>query len=88
MILINCPHCGERNEDEFVYGGDVKRRRPEDPDALSDELWNAYIYYVPNTKGWADEHWWHVRGCNRWIEVRRNSINNLLSAVEEKISSG
>ena len=53
MILINCPHCGERNEGEFLYGGDIEHQRPKDPDALSDADWCDYIYCVPNTKGWA-----------------------------------
>jgi sarcosine oxidase subunit delta len=83
-MYINCPHCGERNEDEFVYGGDVQHGRPAEPSALSDAQWCAYIYNVPNTKGWAKEHWWHVRGCSRWIVVRRNSVNNELGKETEE----
>lgn len=76
MIYINCPYCGERNEDEFVYGGDIEHRRPEDPASMTDAEWCEYIYTVPNVKGWATEHWWHVRGCNRWITIQRNSASN------------
>ena len=83
MIFIHCPHCGDRNEDEFTYGGDVEHRRPDKPDAMSDAQWCEYIYCVPNTKGWAKEHWWHVRGCSRWILVERNSINNELRKPDE-----
>lgn len=84
MILINCPHCGERTEEEFLYGGDVEHRRPANPSAMSDSEWNDYIYCVPNTKGWASEHWWHARGCSRWIVIQRNSINNELRPAAEE----
>lgn len=84
MILINCPHCGERSEDEFVYGGDVLHRRPENPASMSDAEWCDYIYTVPNTKGWAEEHWWHVRGCQRWITVHRNSADNALRSDQRE----
>ena len=88
MLLINCPHCGERNEDEFLYGRDAAYRRPANPDVLTDREWCAYIYCVPNTKGWADEYWWHVHGCNRWIIVRRNSGNNELRSSTDENDCG
>ena len=88
MILINCPHCGERNEDGFLYGGDVEHRRPVDPDALTDSERSAYIYCIPNTKGWAIEHWWHVRGSNRWIILQRNSIDNKLRPATDEGERG
>lgn len=88
MIFIHCPYCGERNEDEFVYGGDVKHPRPADPASMSDAEWCDYIYTVPNTKGWANEFWWHVRGCQRWITVQRNSANNALRTVQPEQDDG
>ena len=88
MIYINCPHCGERNEDEFVYGGDIEHRRPEDPASMSDAEWCDYIYSTPNTKGWATEQWWHVRGCNRWIMLQRNSVSNELRNVQQEKDDG
>lgn len=88
MIRINCPYCGERNEDEFVYGGDVEHRRPPNPASLSDAEWCDYIYTVPNTKGWANEFWWHVRGCGRWITVQRNSETNEVRSVPQGDAHG
>jgi len=88
MIYIHCPHCGERNEDEFVYGGDVEHLRPADPASMSDAEWCEYIYTVPNTKGWANEFWWHVRGCQRWITVQRNSANNALRPIQPEQDDG
>lgn len=78
MLYIHCPNCGLRNEDEFIYGDDARHRRPQEPAKLSDREWCDYIYTVPNTKGWVTELWWHVRGCRRWVTVRRNTETNEL----------
>ncbi|MEX2495628.1 MAG: sarcosine oxidase subunit delta [Woeseia sp.] len=88
MIYINCPHCGERNESEFVYGGNADRPRPADPDELSDAAWCDYIYTVPNIKGWAREFWWHVHGCNRWITLLRDSRTDEVQAVTQEADRG
>lgn len=88
MLLINCPHCGLRNQDEFVYGGDVEHRRPENPQNVSDADWCEYIYTVPNTKGWAREYWWHVRGCQRWSVIERNSEDNALRDAQQGVDIG
>ncbi|NCF52258.1 sarcosine oxidase subunit delta [Gammaproteobacteria bacterium] len=88
MIQIDCPYCGKRNEDEFVYGGDTGHRRPEDPAGLSDAEWCEYIYSVPNTRGWANETWWHVRGCNRWITIQRNAESNEVRPASQNESHG
>ena len=51
MLLIRCPHCGERPELEFAYGGEAHIARPADPSAVSDDGWAAYLYLRKNTKG-------------------------------------
>ena len=43
MFLIDCPYCGERDEAEFVCGGEAHIVRPPDPDAVSDEQLKAFI---------------------------------------------
>lgn len=88
MIYINCPHCGHRNESEFVYGGNADRPRPADPGKLTDAAWCDYIYTVPNTKGWAREFWWHVRGCNRWIILLRDSRTDEIQPVAQEADLG
>lgn len=88
MIYIHCPYCGDRNEDEFAYGRDAGHRRPQDPAILSNAEWRDYLYTVPNIKGWADEIWWHVRGCKRWITVQRNSETNEVRSVSQSDSHG
>ena len=51
MLLIDCPHCGPRNEVEFAYGGQAHVARPEDPYALTDREWAEYLFYRDNPRG-------------------------------------
>ena len=44
MLLIPCPHCGERPEIEFRAGGEAHVARPADPMACDDQAWSAHLY--------------------------------------------
>lgn len=59
MILIACPHCGPRNEDEFLCWSSSEPRRPADPEALDDAEWVDYVYFHDNPKGRSRE----ARAC-------------------------
>ena len=72
MHLINCPHCGERAETEFTYGGDATVRRP-DPAKISTEEWLDHVYLRDNPRGPHTEWWQHTAGCRQWVKVRRNT---------------
>ena len=37
MFLINCPYCGERDQQEFKAGGEAHIERPKQPTELSDD---------------------------------------------------
>ena len=76
MLLITCPHCGQRNESEFIHGGPVRMRRPPDPSALADEAWVDYLTVPNNPLGPVDEKWWHARGCGAWIVLRRDTMTH------------
>jgi sarcosine oxidase subunit delta len=76
MLLIPCPFCGNRNEDEFICGGDADRIRPQNPEVLTDHEWQDYLYNNTNTKGWVRERWWHVKGCGSWFEINRNNVTH------------
>ncbi len=82
MLLIPCPHCGERNEHEFVCGGDAERMRPPSPQDLDDAAWQDYLYNNTNTKGWVRERWWHVLGCGRWFEIERHTATHAIRQPE------
>ena len=81
MMLIECPWCGPRNEDEFHYGGAAHVPYPSDPSALDDEQWARYLFYRANPKGRFDERWSHSAGCRRWFTVTRDTATNQFQAA-------
>lgn len=76
MLLIPCPHCGERHESEFVNGGPVRLRRAEDPGALDDAAWVDWLTVPPNPMGPLREKWWHRLGCGAWFVVVRDTVTH------------
>ena len=80
MMLIPCPHCGLRDEDEFSYGGDATVVRPVDPEALDDEAWTSFLFLRDNPRGPHDELWLHAGGCRQWLLVRRDTRTRLPSS--------
>jgi heterotetrameric sarcosine oxidase delta subunit len=81
MLLIECPWCGAREEPEFHYGGQAHVARPEDPAALSDDAWAAYVFLRDNPKGVFAERWSHSAGCRRWFNVLRDTVSHRILAV-------
>lgn len=87
MLLIPCPWCGPRNEDEFHYGGQAGVAYPEEPALLTDEEWARYLFFRENPKGAFAERWVHSAGCRRWFNLIRDTATNELlpaSAPGEK----
>ncbi len=69
-IRLDCPHCGVRPIEEFLYGEML--RVPDsitDPDAR--DLDRAFMH--DNTEGPVTERWFHAFGCRRWMTVRRDT---------------
>lgn len=81
MLTIPCPHCGERAETEFVYGGDADVARPSDPAALTDAEWAAFLYLRDNPRGRHSEYWYHRSGCRRWLRVERDTVTHRVFAA-------
>ena len=81
-MLIPCPWCGPRNEDEFTWGGEASRVRPDDPSELSHGQWAGYMYNNLNEKGWTIERWCHSKGCEQWFEIRRNNVTHEIVSSE------
>ena len=73
MQLIECPHCGPREEVEFHYGGEAGVAYPAEPAALSDEEWGRYVFVRANPKGLLAERWSHSAGCRRWFTAVRDT---------------
>ena len=80
MMLIPCPFCGPRNEDEFLCWSE-RVPRPADPSALSDAEWGDFVYHHDNPKGRVREQWWHARGCQRWLIVERDTLTHEIAGV-------
>jgi heterotetrameric sarcosine oxidase delta subunit len=74
MLSIPCPHCGDRDETEFHYGGQAGVAYPADPMALTDEQWAEYVFMRDNPRGWFAERWFHTAGCRRWFDIERHTV--------------
>jgi heterotetrameric sarcosine oxidase delta subunit len=81
MLLIPCPHCGPRDEEEFHYGGQAGVTYPPDPEAQSDEEWGRFLYVRDNPRGPFAERWCHRAGCRRWFTVERDTFTNTIIRV-------
>jgi len=81
MLIINCPYCGPRDQDEFHYGGEAHIARPTASDQQSDAEWAEYVFMRTNTKGVFAERWCHTAGCRKWFNVLRNTATDEIIAV-------
>lgn len=80
-MYIPCPWCGDRDFEEFVYGGDATVERPVAPNDISLDEWTDYLYIRDNPEGDHDELWFHAYGCNGWFLLRRNTVTHEVSAA-------
>ncbi|MGB7262826.1 MAG: sarcosine oxidase subunit delta [Albidovulum sp.] len=71
MLLIPCPHCGDRDEAEFSYGGPAHRLPPLDGSGTLQD-WHRAVHLPVLTDGPQREIWYHGAGCECWIEVVRD----------------
>lgn len=76
MLLIACPWCGIRPENEFRYGGEAHVVRPADPSAVDDATWAEFLYMRANPKGRHAERWRHIHGCGRFFNCVRDTVSD------------
>ena len=76
MLIIKCPHCGEREQEEFTCGGEAHIERPKNPPELTDDQWADYLFIRQNKKGIQFERWNHAFGCRQWFNVARNTATD------------
>ena len=74
MLRIPCPHCGLRDEPEFVFGGPAHAERPDRE--VDDREWTAYLYLRENAAGMQFERWLHEYGCGQWFNLARNTVTH------------
>ena len=77
MIQIHCPNCGDRNAQEFRFGGEYNPR-PSDPMAQDDPAWADYVYLKNNKSGVHREWWYHRSGCGLWFLAERDTKANVI----------
>lgn len=79
MLRIECPYCGVRDEQEFVFGGPSHVTRPRTE--CTDEEWTRYLYFRDNPRGLCAERWCHSFGCGRWFNILRDTHTHVISSV-------
>ena len=80
-MRIGCPHCGERNLDEFSYFGDASINRPDPAAPGAAEAFQAFGYERRNFAGIMEELWYHASGCHAWLVVSRDTRTHKIYAV-------
>jgi sarcosine oxidase subunit delta len=78
MLLIRCPHCGDRAQAEFTY------ERPAETVIALDAPVEAAIgtlYNRANPRGWSWELWRHTHGCGAWLRLHRHTATHEVAAV-------
>ena len=74
MLLIDCPHCGPRDQIEFASGGEGDRARPLDGGmSMTDAEWAEFLFMRRNPKGPHRERWYHAAGCRKWFTTTRDT---------------
>ncbi|HXT80867.1 MAG TPA: sarcosine oxidase subunit delta [Acetobacteraceae bacterium] len=81
MLLIPCPWCGPRPENEFTHAGEAHIIRPQNPSATDDAAWAAFLYMRSNTKGRFAERWRHTHGCGRFFNCLRDTVTDRIGAT-------
>jgi len=78
MLLIPCPSCGPRPQDEFHFRGDATLARPA-ADA-DEEAFFRYVYVRQNPLSLSDE-WWYHSATRQWLKVRRHTKTHAIVAA-------
>ena len=83
MLNIKCPHCGERSQKEFAYGGDGTINRPNLNSDVSDKDWDNFVYLRKSPRGKHTELWHHIAGCRQWFRAQRDTVSHEIYNTEE-----
>lgn len=80
MMVLICPNCGPRNNDEFSFQGEIIPRPSPDTDPVT---WRRYLYTKQNASGWQRERWFHTSGCRRFLDIERNTESNEIRSISQ-----
>ena len=78
MMQIPCPHCGPRDQAEFVY-----ERALESViiPGVDDDAAMERLYTRTNPRGSDEELWRHTFGCRAWLALTRHRVTHQITAV-------
>jgi len=79
VLRIECPYCGVRDEQEFVFGGPSSITRPGTQ--CTDQEWTQYLYFRDNPRRLHAERWCHSFGCGQWFNVLRDTLTHVVRRV-------
>lgn len=78
-MRVQCPHCGERNLEEFFFHGSLPDARPKEATNLQE--WHDHVYLRDNVRGLQHELWQHLYGCRSWLIVHRDNFSHEIFSV-------
>ncbi len=81
MLLIPCPWCGPRDENEFTCGGEAHIARPTNGEQLTDAEWARVPVHAQEPEGRALRALDACHGCRRWFNVARDTVTHEIYAV-------
>lgn len=73
MQIFPCPFCGDRNETEFHFAGELGKVRPDTTVEISEADWASYLFTQRNEKGAVQEVWMHTP-CAELFVLERDSV--------------
>ncbi len=77
MSLFDCPFCGPRGIEEFVF----HKTLPNVPGGMYE-----LTYLRRDEPLHSEEHWQHRYGCRAWLYVRRNP--STAEVIEVRLLTG
>lgn len=67
VLRLDCPHCGARPLEEWVYGSTTDTHRTISGRDMD------HSFMVGNVEGVTEEGWFHAGGCRRWQTITRDT---------------
>ena len=81
-MIINHPHLGPRDANEFTILGDASLiNRPDWQAGDADDAFYTYQYLRDNPAGLHRELWFHEQGDRSWLVVTRDTVTHAVIAV-------
>jgi len=74
MLLVPCPNCGPRNQQDLRLVGESTAR--PNPNTATRQEWGTYLYLRDNPADFQKETWYCRGGCRTYFSLERNTATN------------